>query len=81
MTLLLIGVYTVYIYKILSLKQKYKDHFHCTFTQFGDTVEQKAASAFTAVCAHQVDTTMVATHIASTTLIYVCSMKGRINIS
>lgn len=45
----------------------------CTLTQFGDTVKNEANSAFAAVRAHQVGTTMVATHVACTTLIYICN--------
>lgn len=41
------------------------------FTQFADAVEDVANSAFTAVRAHQVDTTMATTHITCTTLIYI----------
>lgn len=47
----------------------------CTFTQFGDTVEVEANSAFTAVRAQQVDTTMAATNIACTTLIHICNIR------
>lgn len=52
-------------------------NLHCTFTQFGDTVEDEAKFAFTAEGAHQVDTSMVATHIARATLVYICDTKGR----
>lgn len=41
------------------------------FTHFGDGVEEETDSALTAVRAHQVDATMVTTHIACTTFIYV----------
>lgn len=50
---------------------------YCTFAHLGDAVEHEADSALTAVGAHQVDTAMVATHIACTTLIHVCRTAGR----
>lgn len=56
-------------------------NWYYTFTQFGDTVEDEANSAFTAVRAHYVDTTMVATNIACTTLIYICNTNRRNAIS
>lgn len=50
---------------------------YCTFTQFGDAVEDETDSALTAVRAHQVDTTVAGAHIACTTLVYICNMKRR----
>lgn len=50
---------------------------YCTFAQFGDAVKNEADTAFTAVRAHHVYATMVATHIACTTLIYICNKMGR----
>lgn len=54
---------------------------YCTFTQFGDTVEDVADPALTAVRAHQVDTTMAGAHVACTTLVHICNTKRRNYIS
>lgn len=56
-------------------------NLYCTVTQFGDTVEDEASSAFTAVKAYQVDTTMVDAHVPCTALIHICKTKGTNYIS
>lgn len=51
----------------------------CTFTGFGDTVENESNLAFTAIWAHEVHTAMTHTHVSCSTLVHICERIGEMS--